>query len=273
MKGKRGNIYSLIAVTILILLFLPNHVSGNEVSITIATIPSSSPAFRTDGKHVLKNNPGYRAELLYQAGKHCNVNIKFSLFPWNRVLNLVKNGVIEAAFSASYKPERAVYGAYPMKDGKPDTDRSIKKYVYTLFTHKDSNIGFNGETITGENPVLIVERGSVGIDIMKSFDLEPRQLASQEEMIKLMVTKRIDGIIAIEHNIESAVSHRPDFESKIKKHQPPILTKYGYVMFSKSFYHKNSQLVECLWDSIGEIHSSPEYRERIHFYSNNPEFR
>lgn len=273
MKGSQGNVYYLITAAILMPFVLPSDVSSNEISITIATIPNSSPAFRTDGKNVLKENPGYRAELLYQAGKHCNVNIKFSLLPWNRVLNLVKNDVIEAAFSSSYKPERAVYGAYPMKDGKPDTDRAVKKYAYTLFTHKDSGIAFNGKAITGENPVLVVERGSIGIDIMKSFGLEPRQLANQEEMIKLLVNKRIDGIIAIEHNIESEVSRHPDFTSKIKKHQPPILTNYGYVMFSKRFYYRNTLLVECMWDSIGKIRSSLEYKELINFYNNNPEFR
>lgn len=87
-------------------------------SMVLASVTDSSPAMQSDGQQLLRERPGYRAELIMQAAQLCDTRVSFELMPWNRALNLVERGGADGAFAASYTAERAAYAAYPMRNGK-----------------------------------------------------------------------------------------------------------------------------------------------------------
>ncbi len=206
-------------------------------------------------------------DLQPQAGELCDVDIKFILVPWKRALHLVEHGGADAAFSSSYNTERAVYGAYPMKDGKPDTYRAIRGYFYLLFTHKVSDLKWDGKEITGASKKIAVERGSAGVDIVKNLGLKPIEFNNEHQMLQMLSARRVDGMAAIEGNAKAVMNQHPLLARQIEILQPPLKSKHGYLMFSKKFYFKHAELTECIWNAVGNIRASAEYKALVKSYS------
>jgi len=56
--------------------------------------------------------------------------------PWKRTLLSVKGGTVSAAFTSSFKKDRAEFGAYPMRNGKTDPTR-LSVYTLTIFIQSE----------------------------------------------------------------------------------------------------------------------------------------
>ncbi|WP_028865970.1 substrate-binding periplasmic protein [Psychromonas aquimarina] len=271
MKGLKRIIVSIVCSVLLIMLLSSNVKDNSNITIVIATTPAAGsaagPLFYDENIGRLSDRPGYRAELLLQAGKLCHADIKFTLVPWKRALHLVEHGGADAAFSSSYKTERAVYGAYPMKDGKPDTYRAIRGYSYLLFIHKMSDLKWDGKKISGSGKKIAVERGSAGVDIVKNLGLQPVELNNEQHMLQMLTARRVDGMATIEGNVKAVINREPLFARQIEILQPAIKSKYGYLMFSKDFYGKHTQLTECIWNAVGDIRASAQYKALVKSYN------
>ena len=87
------------------------------------------PRILGDGTSIDWSKPGLTLELLKMVEKQVNVQFQFKRMPWKRCLYMVENGLADAAFHASYKLDRAKYGAYPFRDGKLDSTRGIYKNI------------------------------------------------------------------------------------------------------------------------------------------------
>jgi len=237
-------------------------------TLILATVQDSTPAMRSDGQKIIMPRPGYRAELVQQAARQCNATATFTLAPWQRALYLVENNAVDGVFVASYTAERAAYAVYPLKSGSPDPTKAIKGYTYSLFVRVDVPMSWDGRNVGGRDRRVLVERGSAGVGIAKRLGLDPIEIAGTDKMLPMLAEKRAGGIIGIDLNVEAELAKRPDLAASIKELKPPLEAKLGYVIFSKSFYAKQKDLVECFWSALGRIRITPAYLELVKSYSN-----
>lgn len=244
--------------------------TGAVKSITLSTIPNRIPAVRPDGSIETPERPGYRVEILRRAGKQCGVDVNFAPVPWPRALEMVKTGGAHGAFYSSYSEERTAYGAYPMKNGVPDTQRAMNSYTYSLYVHPDSKLVWDGRvaTVRGSDRKILVERDSVAVKMVTQAGLEPVEIARYPNMVHMLAEKRAEGMLAIDQNAEEVVASDPQLATQVRKLGPPYQTVYGYVMFAKPFYAANTELVECFWTALGEIRRKPDYEALVRSYNN-----
>lgn len=244
--------------------------SGKVKSITLATTPTRIPAVRPDGRIDTPERPGFRVEILRSAGRQCGVDVNFAPVPWARALELVKNGDVQGVFNSSYSEERTAYGAYPMKNGVPDSRKAMTAYTYGLYVHPDSQLGWDGKTVTalGSDKKILVEEGSVAVKMIGQAGLQPLETARYPNMVRMLAEKRAQGMVAIDTNVDDVLAKEPQLAAHIKRLAPPFATVYGYVMFARPFYTANSELVECFWTALGEIRAKPEYEALVRSYNN-----
>lgn len=258
-----------IALSVLFAGTMPTRALGdtNNRTILLATVPDSSPAMHTDGQQLLIDRPGYRAELLQQAAKQCKAKVVFTLAPWQRALYMVEHGDADGAFASSYSAERTVYGVYPMKDGVPDTTKAVKGYSYSLFVHSGSALTWDGKTVRGQEKQVVVERGGVGAEVARAVGLEPVEIGTTDKLVRMVAEKRVAGLVGISSNIRAELKGNPELAGRIKELTPPLEAKFGYVMFSKSFYAERKELVECFWNAIGKLRTTLAYKEMVKSYT------
>lgn len=258
-----------IASSVLVACTISAPAAGDvaQRTITLATVLDSSAAVRTDGQQVMNDRPGYRAELLQQAASLCKARVRFTLAPWQRALYMVEHGDADGAFATSFSTERSAYGVFPMKDGVPDPAKAVKGYAYSLFVHSGSSITWDGKSVGGLDKRVVVERGSVGADVARNAGLEPVEIGTTDKLVRMVAEKRVGGLVGIGSNIRAELKAQPELAGSIRELTPPLEEKFGYVMFSRRFYAGQKELAECFWSAIGELRTTPAYREMVRSYT------
>ncbi|HBC07306.1 MAG TPA: amino acid ABC transporter, partial [Rhodospirillaceae bacterium] len=96
------------------------------------------PRYYGTTAQVPKNKPGVTIEVFREAARRLNASLDFERVPWNRGLFMVETGEVDGIFHASYKPERAEFGVYPMlADGKtPDESRAVFFQSYSFYVRR-----------------------------------------------------------------------------------------------------------------------------------------
>ena len=189
-----------------------------------------------------------------------DIEINFIFAPWSRALQLVKYGDVAAAFISSYKVERTEYGVYPLKDGDPDESRAFKRYAYNAYVRK----GSKNETLLKEGKIqglrVAAERGASIIPVLKKRGAKIHDVAKFLSMLRLVATGNIDAAVGIDTSLDPILHQQPDLAALIKKVEPPIQKKVGYIMFSKIFYAKHGALVECFWSRSAQLRDTEWFK-------------
>lgn len=225
------------------------------VTIRVGTTPTPSERMTHD-----ETRPGYLVELFNRIEPLANVKFEYIFANWDQVLRLIRTSRVEAGFNSSFKAERAIYGAYPMKDGEPDPSRATIRYAYSLFTYGESGISWDGQTVNGLTGPIGIEKGAAIISTLKNLELPVKEIKTYESMVSLLAGRRLQAIAAVDDHLELAAKKNGHRFGDIKKLTPPLQTRVGYLMFSKRFCDKSTDICEAIWDGIRTVKNSDEYK-------------
>jgi len=236
------------------------------VPMVLLTTPKHTDEMRSVDGILAPNRPGHQAELILEAGKRCGAAVEFRFVPWQRALLLVKNGDADGVFSSSYDAERASYGAYPMAGDKPDVTRALKSYSYSLYVPLDSTVAWDNGPAAGPRPTIAVERGSSVIPRLTELGLSYVEVSDNATMLRMVAGKRVAAAAIITSIADRLLGESRDLATAIRKREPAIEEKFGYVMLSKHFQARHNNVAECFWTSIRDIRATAEYTDLVRSY-------
>ena len=266
MKRRRSGVW-LRGTVVLGTLASGGATAAEPVPMVLATTPKYTDEIRVVDGNLATARPGHHAELMQDAGKRCGAAITFRFLPWQRALLEVRNGDIDGAFSASYDPERATYGAYPLADGKPDPSRALKGYSYSLYVRHDSGLNWDGRTVGGAELPIAVERGASIIPRVRDLGLASVEIADNTTMLRMVAGGgRVAAAALITPAADAILDKTPELRATVVKLEPPLEDKFGYVMLSKPFQGRHPALAECFWTMLRDIRQTPEHAERVKSY-------
>lgn len=235
-------------------------VSGDPITMVFVSTSSPNERVKISGGKLQVEKPGWFVELSRRAARDCGAELDFVFMPWTRALQMVERGEAQAAFNSSYRAERAEYGVYPLKDGKPDEDRASKKLVYAAYARMDSGNKILAQGGKLEGLALAAERQASIIPELKKRGASVYEVPNEATMLRMVANGRIDAAVGIEDNVEPILGRYPALAQLIVKLQPPIQQRIGYVMFSKIFYKDHRELVECFWSTSAQLRQTEWFR-------------
>lgn len=249
----------LAAVALVCPLAKPSMATELPV-IVLATTEDSTNGVRVVDGQLDAARPGHYVELARKVGELCGARVEFEFMPWARALRSVESGKVSAAFAASYKPERAVYGVYPMHDGQPDPSRAQRSYAYHLYARPEvaAALKARGDSLAGEQ--VAVERDSSVIPLLESLGMIPVPLSSYENMLTMIAMNRVRLGVGIADNFDVILERTPRLSADIARIDPPLQKQVGYVMFGKAFHERHRTIVECFWTESAVLSRSAWYR-------------
>lgn len=230
--------------------------TGDQTTIVLATTNEHNERLRISEGRLPIKKPGWFVELSRRAATQCGANVDFVFMPWSRALKMVENGKVHAAFNSSYQADRAEYGVYPLKDGKPDENRASKKYAYHAYVRRGSNHETLAEGDKMQGYKIAAERNASIVPELKKRGAGVYEVASNLSMLRMVASGHVDAAVLIEDHNKTFFDQNPNLAQLIIKLQPPIQKKVGYVMFSKIFYKDHSELVECFWSTSAQLRGS-----------------
>ena len=193
-----------------------------------------------------------------------DVKFRYIYTPWERAFSSMESGSADGLFPASFKEARLAMGNYPMKGGKPDEFKRIVLASYSLFVRSEdaAKIKVNGLKIEGlhkaKDRVAANKGYSITDDLAKEGYQMEAVLRSTQNLEKLTLG-RVRAFADITDTAATVIKQK-EYNGKISLLEPPLVVKPQYVMFSKQFTDKNKALVEKIWQTIGEVRDSKEYK-------------
>ncbi|MGN7613452.1 substrate-binding periplasmic protein [Magnetococcales bacterium HHB-1] len=208
-------------------------------------------------------HPGITLELLKRVSERLDIPFIFQRTPYKRMLYLLENNVVDAAFNASYKPEREKIGVYPRKAGWPDTRRALVSYAYHLYVPKGSLIFWDGDKIHNLNGTVGAITGYSIISDLKKQGVTVESEADVDINFNKMNHGRLAASAELEVMADTLRRQNPARYGDIIKLMPPLKVKPNYLLFSHRFYQQNKALAEKIWNDIVIVKEDPQFKQAM----------
>ena len=205
------------------------------------------PHYIGEGVHVPDKKPGAAIEMLQHLDSNFhNVQIRFVREPWNRCLNDLKLGKVDALI-ARYSEGRVKFAKYPKQNnGAIDTSRSFSN-TSTCFIHSNNVLlEWDGQELkTKQRQGIAVPRGYSLVEDLKSKGFQIYETTSVKKAHELLFNGRVGVSL-------SDCNHKK-LPVGFVENKTPIVENYGYLVFSHQFYDFYPSLSERMWDKLIQI--------------------
>jgi polar amino acid transport system substrate-binding protein len=219
----------------------------------------NAPRYLGEGTAIDAEKPGLTIELLRLVEKRAGVRFDMRRSPWARSLYLLETNQVDGVFHMSYLEERTKFVAYPMKDGRPDRSRSIFTQSYYLYARKGTRLAWDGERLAAEGPIGTT-RGYSVVHRLEALGARVEQENDLPGSLRKVLAGRLEAYAELENMATGVLARHPQEMRDIVKLQPPLRSEPYYLVLSKGFVARDPQLAERIWDAIGEIARSSEFR-------------
>jgi polar amino acid transport system substrate-binding protein len=226
------------------------------------------PRILGDSTSIDWSKPGITVELLKLVEKKVSAQFQFKRMPWKRCLYMVENGLADATFHASYKPVRAKYGTYPLREGKLDSTRAIYRNAYVIYIKKGSGVTWNGKAFSNLTRPIGTQLSYAIADDLRKMGYEVKEEGSVTSNLDKLAAGRISAYADMETIVDSALRNYQPKYAAVKKLQPVLKEKVYFLLISKEFAAKHPQLTEQIWDTVHDVQKTDVYREMLKKYDN-----
>ncbi|MBC7954023.1 MAG: transporter substrate-binding domain-containing protein [Rhodospirillaceae bacterium] len=208
---------------------------------------------------VSKAVTGTHTELTAAAFKKAGYDVQIDSLAWERCLKDVETGDYDAAYSASFKDERAAYSIYPK--------RPLQTLSYVMVVRKGTKHGWDAAKDGAKLPQPIAApRGySITGDLKKMPGVTVEESAiTDSQNIQKLLAGRLETM-AVEETVLKALIKRFDAADKIDVLQPPVVSGKNYfIIVSKK--HGGSEAAAS--KLAGQLDAAIEQLDKEGFLAN-----
>lgn len=256
-----------LTALLIFLASIHSTIHASQLTIKFAyELKSNPPYYFSEESQTDKELPGITIELLSLVAQKLNIKLSFQRMPWARGLKLLKNNKVDGIFHASFKPQRTLLGAYPMREGKVDPSRSIMSQRYILYKPSTSKLRYeNGEFHQLDGKLSVILGYSIAHDLIE-MGVTLHENVNIMSSMNMLLKNRVKGVVDLENMGDAFLRNNSEKFSNIIKTSPPITEKPYYLMLSHQLLSQHPALAERIWDSIASIKKSAEFAEIIKKY-------
>ncbi len=196
------------------------------------------------------NPPGVAIDLINQVAQDLRLQVSFKRLPNKRVLNSLQSGVIDGAFIFSHNQERQAFARYPMRGKEVDGSRRIASLSYYLYRQKGSKVQWDGRQFVNLSGIIGANAGYSVVADLRKIGVTMEEAKSTEQNFHKLKLGRLAGVAAQSEMTDPFLAKHGITD--VEKSTLPIISKDYFLIFSQSFAEKNPQLVEQIWNRIGE---------------------
>lgn len=187
---------------------------------------------------------GTHTELTATAFKRAGYDTQIESLAWERCLKEVETGGYDAAYSASFKDERAAYAIYPKKP--------LQVLAYVMAVRKGAKHGWDAAKDGSKlpQPVAAPRGYSITSDLKKMGGVTVDESAiTDAQNIQKLLGGRLDSM-AVEETVLKALIKRFDAADKIEVLQPPLVSGKNYFMIVSKKYGGSEAAARKLADQL-----------------------
>ncbi len=232
-----------------------NNTNSHQITLKLCYEEQElAPYFLGTGPAPPKENPGIFVELMkIMESRIPGLTIEFHRVPWKRCLNELKHNQSDVLI-AGFRPARDNIGLYPKFNGMPDSKQALLTSQYCLFTHADSQFSWNGQEFKyiPDKPISVPQGYSI-VEFLERHDVPLVLTNSSHSAMELLAKSVTAGAVTYCESGGSFLWQNAGRSMNIIAHSPVLVTKHGYLVFSKAFAHTHPDLVNTIWQTASQI--------------------
>lgn len=202
--------------------------------------------------------PGVAIEVLRRVGEKLGMAVEFQRLPGKRLFEELKVGSYDAAFMFSFRDDRLQYGAYPMKDGKPDHDRRMTTLTYLLYRAAGKAVAWDGKAFGEPKPVVGANMAWSIVGDLKTMGVNVEEARTTEQNIKKLLIGRVDAYASQDVVVDAYLQQSGT--TGVEKVSPPLSSKDYFLMLSNQFVKAQPELAETIWNTVATMREA-EFRD------------
>lgn len=206
---------------------------------------------------------GLNFELLKRVQSHLNEQFIYSPKPWKRCLSELRIGQVDAVVGAADSVDRRAWSRIPqLPDGREDPSRALFEDAALVFLRVGSHASWDGRELVAPGNVVVVPSGYlVGQQLRDKGFLLHDNVKSAVDALRVLATGSVD--VAVLQGLEASRLVRDDarFKGRIRQADVPYATVNLYLMVARGTYQRDPQRIEAIWQAIGTVRQSRDYRQ------------
>ena len=222
------------------------------------------PYYLGQGFAVAEKKPGATIEHLQQlVAQVPQLRLELQRQPWKRCLAALQLNEVDAVV-ASYRPDRADIGRYPMLNAKPDPKRAFAEHHTCLVSRPDATWRWDGKNLIGINEIVIGR--PLGYAPLRSPPGQKFQMhytLSGTMDLDLLEKGRIHAVTTLCQISGIPFTARPIRQKGLTVLYPPLYGNTGFLLFSHGFYQQHPLVAEQLWRALASNRGSAIYQRYL----------
>ncbi|RVT82366.1 substrate-binding periplasmic protein [Inhella crocodyli] len=193
---------------------------------------------------------GWTVELQVLSGRRCLIEIAA--------------GRADANVGLSHTPERAQSFRFPMRDGEPDANFSLRQDAYTLYRRRGSTVSWNGQQLK------LAAGGAVLVQAGHSVANQLREMGvpvTETERSAFMTLSKVklgeaDAAAVFTSEGQALLQAHPQF-AELEAMSPVLARKHYFVAFGEPFARQNEAELAGLWRAFQQAAKAPTYQSAV----------
>ena len=218
---------------------------AENVTIRICSLDTGFPPF-TNTK-----GTGKWQTLIKKTFSNLNLTARLQYIPRERCLLKMRRGDIDASFAAP-SDKRASYMAFPkLNDDNYDANKVVDILVFRVYKKKNTPLDWNGKKFENLNDKTIgAQKGFNTIDALNALNVKTDGdlVATAEQNIMKLNLNRIIAAVVEETQGDQIIKEKG--LNELVKLPTVFASATVYLAFSQSFYARNPELAEKIWNNI-----------------------
>ena len=206
---------------------------------------------------------GLNFDLLRRVQSLLNEHFIFLAKPWKRCLSELRLGQVDGVVGAADSTDRRAFARIPqLADGREDGTRALFEDQALVFLRVGGQGRWNGRELDSPGKVVVVQSGYlVGQQLRDKGYIPNEQVKSAADALRMLTSGAYD--VAVLQGLEASKLAREDprFKGRVQQAALPYSTVSLHLMVARSIYQRDPQRIEAIWQAIGAVRQSREYRQ------------
>jgi len=172
-------------------------------------------------------------------------------------------GQIDGVVGAADSTERRGWSRIPqLPDGREDAARALFADHAYVFLRVGGQGSWDGVKLDSPGKVVVVQSGYLIAQQLRERGYVPNEeVKSAADALRMVSSGRFD--VAVLQGFEASRLARDDlrFHGRVQEAAPPFSTVNLHLMVSTDTYRRAPQRIEAIWQSIGAVRQTKEYRQ------------
>jgi polar amino acid transport system substrate-binding protein len=247
-------ISSSLAFALICTALACGHAAGAALKLCYEDVPM--PPWTTP------QGAGLNLELLRQVEHQLGEHFEYSPKPWKRCLEELRAGRMDGIVGSADAPARRQFSLPPLlPDGRANPELALYQDGANVFIRVGSGASWDGKNLVNPRGEIVAQRDYLVATVLREHGHRVRDTTkTAEEALRMLAADVLDVAVLQGDVAQDLVRADPRFRGKIMEAKTPYLVLSFYLMVGRDVIARDPKRIEAIWNAIGSVRASPEYR-------------